>query len=219
MENETTLAVETYRSPEAKVGLKVMTDPRPHKLLKSYFKAKVQQLLRRNKGLDKKALWYRPIDDLSYVAKDGISTLGAAGGAMAGSGLAGLVSQGNPVAKLVGSLLGGVGGSMVMSRVGGAGVDAAVGAAERAGIVPEALTHVNVMSDRQSNYSNIGSALGIASVVPLAGRVIVKGGTNPLLAVGGALGTAYLMSRIGNAAGNMAGYYADRRDPAFAQEE
>lgn len=216
MENNTPVAVETYRAPEVKVALKAMTDPRPHKLALSYLKARVRQILRR--PIEKKALWTRPIDDLSYVAKDGVRTAGAAGGAVAGSSLAGLVAHGNPYARLVGALLGSVAGGYAAGKAGDAGIDGAVSAAERAGVMPEPLTHVNILSKRQSNYSNLGSALGIASVVPLATRIILKGETNPLLAVGGALGSAYLMSRIGNAAGNMAGYYADRRDPTFSQE-
>ena len=216
MENNTPVAVETYRAPEVKVALKAMTDPRPHKLALSYLKARVRQILR--KPIEKKALWTRPIDDLSYVAKDGVRTAGAAGGAVAGSSLAGLVAQGNPYAKLVGALLGSVAGGYAAGKAGDVGIDGAVSAAERAGIMPEPLTHVNILSKRQSNYSNLGSALGIASVVPLAARIIMKGETNPLLAVGGALGSAYLMSRIGNAAGNMAGYYADRRHQTFEQE-
>jgi hypothetical protein len=98
-----------------------------------------------------------------------------------------------------------------VGRAGDAVIDGGVSAAESVGAIPESLTHVNIMSDKQSKYSNMGSALGIASVVPLAARIIMKGETNPLLAVGGALGSAYLMSRLGNAAGNVAGYYADRK--------
>lgn len=217
MESNTPVAVETYRAPEVKVALKAITDPRPHKMALSYLKARVRQLLRKD-PIQKQALWTRPIDDISYVVKDGVRTAGAAGGAVLGSQLGGLVAQGNPYARLVGALLGSVAGGYATGRVGDAAIDGAVNAADSVGALPESLTHVNIMSKRQSNYSNMGSALGIASVVPLAARVILKGETNPLLAVGGALGSAYLMSRIGNAAGNMAGYYADRRDPTFGQE-
>jgi len=76
MESNTPVAVETYRAPETKVVLKAMTDPRPHKLALSYLKARVRQMLRRD-PMQKKALWTRPIDDISYVAKDGVRTLGA----------------------------------------------------------------------------------------------------------------------------------------------
>lgn len=217
MENNTPIAVETYRAPEVKVALKAMTDPRPHKMALSYLKARVRQILRKD-PIQKQALWTRPIDDISYVVKDGVRTAGAAGGAVVGSKLGGLVAQGNPYAKLVGALLGSVAGGYATGKVGDAAIDGAVNAADAVGALPESMTHVNIMSNRQSNYSNMGSALGIASVVPLAARIILKGETNPLLAVGGALGSAYLMSRIGNAAGNMAGYYADRRDPTFGQE-
>lgn len=207
MENKTP-AVDAYRTPEVKVALKVMTDPRPHKVAFSYLKARVRQILRGD--LQKSALWTRPIDDIAYVAKDGVRTAGAAGGALVGSKLGGLVGQGNGYARLVGAILGSVAGATGAGRVGDAVIDGGIGVAESAGMMPEALTHVNIMSKRQSNYSNLGSALGIASVVPLAARIILKGETNPLLAVGGALGSAYLMSRVGNAAGNVAGYYADR---------
>jgi hypothetical protein len=211
------VAVETYRSPETKVMLKAMTDPRPHKLALSYLKARVRQILRKD-PMQKKALWTRPIDDIAYVAKDGVRTLGAAGGAVAGSKVGGLVAQGNPYARIVGALLGSVAGGYAAGRAGDATIDGGIQMADSAGVLPQSLTHVNIMSDRQSKYSNMGSALGIASVVPLAARIIMKGETNPLLAVGGALGSAYLMSRIGNAAGNMAGYYADRREQAYEQE-
>lgn len=210
MENNTPVAVEAYRNPETKVVLKAMTDPRPHKLALSYLKARARQLLRKE-PLQKKALWTRPIDDISYVAKDSVRTAGAAGGALAGSRLGALVGQGNMTARIVGALLGSVAGGYAAGKVGDASIDGAVNAVDRAGLLPEPLKHVNVMSDNQSRYSNIGSALGIASVVPLAARIIMKGETNPLLAVSGALGSAYLMSRLGNAAGNVAGYYADRK--------
>lgn len=209
MENNTPVAVETYRSPETKAMLKGITDPRPHKVAMSYLKARVRQLLR--KPIEKQALWTRPVDDISFVVKDSVRTAGAAGGAVAGSKLGGLVAQGNPYARLVGALLGSVAGGYAVGKVGDAAIDGGVAAAESVGAVPEALTHVNIMSKNQSNYSNLGSALGIASVVPLAARIIMKGETNPLLAVSGALGSAYLMSRLGNAAGNVAGYYADRK--------
>lgn len=214
MDNNTSTAVEVYRAPETKIVLKSITDPRPHKMAKSYLMAKIRQHL----GLKKEALWTRPIDDISYVAKDGVRTVGAAGGAVAGAGLARLVAQGNPYANLVGSLVGGITGGYLAGSAGDAVIDGAVSAADRAGAIPEPLTHVNIMSKNQSRYSNLGSALGIASVVPLAARVMMKGETNPLLAVGGALGSAYLMSRIGNAAGNIAGYYADRREQPYEQE-
>lgn len=217
MESNTPVTVEVYRHPEVKAALKSITDPRPHKIALSYLKARVRQILRKE-PMQKAALWTRPIDDISYVVKDGVRTAGAAGGALAGSNLAGLVSHGNPYAKLVGALLGSVVGGYGAGKVGDASIDGAVNAADAVGAIPEPLTHVNILSKRQSNYSNLGSALGIASVVPLAARIIMKGETNPLLAVGGALGSAYLMSRIGNAAGNMAGYYADRRHQTFEQE-
>lgn len=217
MESNTPASVEVYRHPEVKAALKSITDPRPHKIALSYLKARVRQILRKE-PMQKSALWTRPIDDISYVVKDGVRTAGAAGGALAGSNLAGLVSHGNPYAKLVGALLGSVAGGYGAGKVGDASIDGAVNAADAVGAIPEPLTHVNILSKRQSNYSNLGSALGIASVVPLAARIIMKGETNPLLAVGGALGSAYLMSRIGNAAGNMAGYYADRRHQTFEQE-
>jgi len=210
------VAVETYRAPESKVVLKAMTDPRPHKLALSYLKARVRQILRKD-PMYKQALWTRPVDDIAYVAKDAVRTAGAAGGAVAGSRVGALVAQGNPYARLVGALLGSIAGGYAAGRAGDAAIDGGIDVADRAGVLPEALTHVNIMSKRQSQYSNLGSALGIASVVPLATRIIMKGETNPLLAVGGALGSAYLMSRIGNAAGNMAGYYADRREQSYEQ--
>lgn len=216
MEDNTSIAVEAYRTPETKVALKMMTDPRPHKWALSYLKARARQMLRRD-PIVKQALWTRPIDDISYVVKDGIRTAGGLGGAVAGSQVGALVAQGNPYARLVGALLGSIAGGYAAGRVGDASVDKAVNVADAAGAIPEPLTHVNIMSKNQSNYSNLGSALGIATVVPLAARIIMKGETNPLLAVGGALGSAYLASRIGNAAGNVAGYYADRRQ-AFEQE-
>lgn len=211
MDNNTPVTVEAYRAPETKVVLKALTDPRPHRMALSYLKARVRQILRRD-PMQKKALWTRPVDDVAYVVKDGVRTAGAAGGAVAGSRIGGLVAQGNPYARIVGALLGSVAGGYAAGKVGDATIDGGIEAAESAGVLPEAMTHVNIMSKRQSNYSNLGSALGIASVVPLAARIIMKGETNPLLAVGGALGSAYLMSRIGNAAGNVAGYYADRRE-------
>lgn len=217
MQNDIPITVEAYRQPETKVALKVITDPRPHKVALSYLKAKARMLLRRD-PMQKSALWTRPIDDISYVAKDGIRTAGAAGGAVVGSKLGGLVAQGNPYAKLVGALLGSVAGGYAAGKAGDASVDGVVDAADRVGAIPQPLTHVNIMSKNQSNYSNLGSALGIASVVPLAARIIMKGETNPLLAVTGALGSAYLMSRIGNAAGNVAGYYADRREQSYDQD-
>lgn len=207
--DNTPVAVEVYRTPETKLMLKSMTDPRPHKMAMSYLKARVRQLLRPH---EKVALWTRPVDDLTYVAKDSIRTGGALGGAVAGSNLGGLVTQGNPYAKLVGGLLGGMAGSYAAGKAGDVALEAGVTAAEKAGILPEALTHVNIMSKRQTNYSNMGSALGIASVVPLAARVMLKTDRSPLLALAGSLGTAYLASRIGNAAGNVVGYYADRKD-------
>ena len=210
MENNTPVAVETYRSPETKAALKAMTDPRPHKIAASYLKARIRQLLRK-KPIEKQALWTRPIDDISYVVKDSVRTAGAAGGAVVGSKLGALVAQRNPYARLVGALLGSVAGGYAVGRAGNAVIDGGISAAESVGAIPEPLTHVNIMSDKQSKYSNMGSALGIASVVPLAARIIMKGETNPLLAVTGALGSAYLMSRLGNAAGNVAGYYADRK--------
>lgn len=217
MESNTPAAVEVYRHPEVKAALKSLTDPRPHKIALSYLKARVRQILRKE-PMQKSALWTRPIDDISYVVKDGVRTAGAAGGAVAGSNLAGLVSHGNPYAKVVGALLGSIAGGYGAGKVGDAGIDGAVNAADAVGAIPEPLTHVNILSKRQSNYSNMGAALGISSVVPLAARIILKGETNPLLAVGGALGSAYLMSRIGNAAGNIAGYYADKRHKTFEEE-
>lgn len=215
MENDIPVAIEAYRAPETKIILKSMTDPRPHKIAKSYIMARIRQAF----GHNKQALWTRPIDDLSYVAKDGVRTVGAAGGAVLGSNLARLVAQRNPYARVAGAILGSMAGASAAGAAGDAAIDGAVNAADSAGILPEALTHVNLMSQRQSRYSNLGSALGIASVVPLAARVIMKGETNPLLAVGGALGSAYLMSRIGNAAGNMAGYYADKQEGAYEEKE
>lgn len=215
MENDIPVAVEAYRSPEIKVTLKAMTDPRPHKLALSYLKAKARLLL----GHQKQALWTRPIDDLAYVAQDGVRTVGGLGGAMVGSNLAGLVSNGNPLASIAGGLSGAMLGSYVAGKVGDAAIQGGINAAEEVGMMPEALTHVNIMSKRQSNYSNLGSALGVAGVIPLATRVMMKSNMNPLLALSGALGSAYLLSRIGNAAGNIAGYYADRRDPKFAKND
>ena len=215
MENDIPISVETYRSPETKVVLKAMTDPRPHKMALSYLKAKVRLML----GHQKQALWTRPVDDLAYVAKDGIRTAGGLGGTVVGANVGRLVSHGNPYATILGGLTGAIAGSYVAGKAGDAVIDGSINAADSVGALPEALTHVNIMSKRQSNYSNLGSALGIASVVPLAGRIMLKSNMNPLMAVSGALGSAYLMSRIGNAAGNIAGYYADRRDPEFAKED
>ena len=94
MENNTPVAVETYRSPETKAALKAMTDPRPHKIAASYLKARIRQLLRK-KPIEKQALWTRPIDDISYVVKDSVRTAGAAGGADAASRVSPLRSS-NP---------------------------------------------------------------------------------------------------------------------------
>lgn len=206
MENDIPVAVEAYRQPESKVVLKAMTDPRPHKLAVSYLKARVRQIL----GHQKQALWTRPVDDVAYVGKELVRTTGATGGAVAGSRLGALVSQGNPYASIAGAILGGVMGARAGEAVGKKFIDGGIAAADAAGVIPESMKYVDIASKRQGTYSNVGSALGIASVVPLAARVMMRRKTSPLLAVAGSLGSAYLMSRIGNAAGNMAGYYVDR---------
>lgn len=199
---------DVYRSPEIKVLLKASTDPRPHKMALSYAKAKIRALLRQ-KPLEKVALMDRPIDDLGYVAKDVIQSGGGVGGSLLGSYLAATAMPGSLRAKVLAGVAGAIGGSIVGGAIGRRVVDGAIAAADSVDMIPEALTHVDIMSDRQSRYSNMGSALGIASVVPLAARVMTNG-TNPLLAIGGSLGTAYLASKVGNAAGNMIGYYRDR---------
>lgn len=208
MDDKPSVTIETYRLPETKAILKTMTDPRPHKIIASAIKAKIRQMV----SLEKKALWTRPIDDLSYLAVDGIQGAGALGGSQLGRKVARMVAPTLPAAELAGWIGGAMAGSSVAGALGKRVVNAAINRADSAGVLPEALTHVNIMSDRQSKYSNIGSAAGIAMAVPLSLRLLLKTKATPLGAVAGALGSAYLMSRAGNAVGNVAGYYADRAE-------
>lgn len=210
MEESKPLSVEVYRQPETKAILRTMTDPRPHKVASAFLKAKIRLLLGRSH--EKKALWTRPIDDLSYLAVDGVQGAGALGGSQLGRRIAGMVAPRSGKAQLVGWIGGAMAGSTVAGALGKRIADVAVSRAEAAGVLPESLTHVNIMSDRQSKWSNIGSAAGIAAAVPLSLRLFMKANTSPLGAVAGSLGSAYLLSRAGNAAGNIAGYYADRKD-------
>lgn len=200
--------VDTYRSPEIKVVLKAATDPRPHKLALSYAKAKIRAMLRA-RPMEKAALMDRPIDDLGYVAKDVIQSGGGVGGSLLGSYLAAKAMPGSLRTKVLAGIGGAIGGSMIGGAIGRRVIDGAIAAGDEVDMFPEALTHVDIMSDRQSRWSNMGSALGIASVVPLAAKTIMTG-SNPLLAVAGSLGSAYLASKVGNAAGNVLGYYRDR---------
>jgi len=201
--------IEAYRQPETKIILKSMTDPRPHKIASAYLKAKVRLLLGRSH--EKKALWTRPIDDMSFLAVDALQGGGALGGSQLGRRVAAMVAPRSMQMQAVGMIGGALAGSSLAGAVGKKIIGGAINAADQAGVLPEALTHVNIMSERQSKYSNIGSAAGIAMAVPLSLRLLLKPGTSPIAAVAGSLGSAYLLSRAGNAAGNVAGYYADKR--------
>ena len=213
-ENKT--VVDTYRLPETKALLKRMTDPRPHKLAGAFLKAKIRMLLSSH---EKQALWTRPVDDLSYLAVDGLQGAGALGGSQVGRRIARMVAPGSPRAEVLGWIGGAMAGSTIAGGLGKKVVDTAVQKADAVGMLPEALTHVNIMSDRQSKWSNIGSAVGIAAAVPLSLRLLMKSKGSPLGAVAGSLGSAYLLSRAGNAAGNIAGYYADRNADTDTTEE
>lgn len=207
--DDKSVVTEAYRLPETKAVLKTMTDPRPHKVVSAFLKAQVRAMLA---GHKKEALWTRPIDDLSYLAVDGLQGAGALGGSQLGRRVAAMVAPTSGKAQLVGWLGGALAGSTAAGAIGKRVIDGAVQRADRSGVLPEALTHVNIMSDRQSKYSNIGSAVGIASALPLSLRLLSKAGVSPLGAVTGALGSAYLLSRAGNAAGNILGYYGDRSE-------
>ena len=223
-------ASDVLTSPELRAGFNIAKRKPLPKVVLNYIRARFAQ---KKHGavseMVKLALATRPIDDIQEVATLGTALAGVTGG----SRLAAMALSRAPVKyQLAGRVIGGIAGNLLAQAAKKRFIDSAVNQSIEDGSMPESLTYVDLLSKNQSRLSDAGFSAGVASGVPVGAYSYFNNSFAKNLAkdMGPALSPVNLAamrlvgaipmattavvvgSKLGNAVGNIMGYYRDKKE-------